>query len=309
MKARKSRATLWLARSRSRANPGPSRGRAMGSLRMRGSSVIWCAARRMATRRAVLLARPCSIGLSVTCRGRAAGYHSLYDLDWMGAALRRVCRRHGPAGQGGSGSRGFEPGHGRSHQRGSGVCVGYRAGHGKARRTSPAGPADAVVSDAVGARDGALVALLLQGAATGSGIAGGSAGQDECAAGDDFRLAAAGRKADRAGSVRGPAHYRGCRGDGAGVRRAAFSFKLLALRKPVIKSTFLKGHGFTYCGKTRSDGRPGLVGLGFSPDISQAESVTALAAEVCFSAILFENRPFPAACLAVPQRLKKQRGL
>jgi hypothetical protein len=43
---------------------------------------------------------------------------------------------------------------------------------------------------------------------------------------------------------------------------------------------------------------PGLVGLGFSPDISQAESMAALAAAVCFSAIPFETWPFSAACEA-----------
>ena len=46
----------------------------------------------------------------------------------MGTALRCLCRRHRPAGQGGRGACGLEPGHGPAHQRGGGLCLGHRAG-------------------------------------------------------------------------------------------------------------------------------------------------------------------------------------
>ena len=67
-------------------------------------------------------------------------YHVFHDLDWMGAALRCFCRRHRPAGQGGSGACGLKPGHGAAHHRGGGVCLGHRAGAGQARRVASARP-------------------------------------------------------------------------------------------------------------------------------------------------------------------------
>jgi len=49
----------------------------------------------------------------------------------MGAALRCLCRRHGPAGQSGRGACGLEPGHGAEDQRGAGVCLGIALALGK----------------------------------------------------------------------------------------------------------------------------------------------------------------------------------
>ncbi len=118
------------------AKPGPSSAHRDGIVKDAGLLHDWCAARRMATRRAVLLARPVSMLCSVNDRqlSSRAAYHNPHELDWMGIALRGLCRRHRPAGQGGRGACGLEPGHGAAHQRGGGLCLGHRAGAGQARR-------------------------------------------------------------------------------------------------------------------------------------------------------------------------------
>src|ERR1035437_8525607 len=197
MKARKSRATLCIARSMSLGNPEPSNGTAIGSSRTHGWSITWCAARRMATRRAVLLARPVCIRASVNYDKTAPGepraaYHVPHELDWMGTALRGLCRRHRPAGQGRRGACGLEPGHGPAHDRGAGLCLGHRADAGQARRDALARPPHLPVSGALRAGHRPVVAVLLPRPATGAGLARGAAGQAERAAGDGLRLAAAG---------------------------------------------------------------------------------------------------------------------
>src|SRR6266567_3635782 len=150
-------------------------------------------------------------------RGRLGWMH---ELDRMGAPFGAVCRGHGATGQSGRGARGLKPGHGGSHQRGSGVCLGHRAGAGQARRDAAAGQADAAVSRVVRAGYGAELAVLLPRAATGPGLARGPAGQAERAAGDGFCMAAAGREANLACSPRRTVDYSGSDCDGAGVKEA-----------------------------------------------------------------------------------------
>src|ERR1035438_6822096 len=88
MKARKSRATRCDARSMSLKNPGPSSRTAMGSSRMRGCSINWWAARRMATRRAVLLALPLSMHCSVNHHQfNSRERRTIVPMSWIGWAL------------------------------------------------------------------------------------------------------------------------------------------------------------------------------------------------------------------------------
>jgi hypothetical protein len=53
--------------------------------------------------------KPLSIQFSEYSNWRTAiaagAYYFRYELDWMGAALRGLCRRHGAIGQGGCGAR------------------------------------------------------------------------------------------------------------------------------------------------------------------------------------------------------------
>src|ERR1019366_2799715 len=86
MKARKSRVTLCMARSMWRGYPAPISRTAMGSSRTGGWSCNWCAARRIATPRAVLLTCPGSILSSLEhCCERYP--RTIISMTWIGWAL------------------------------------------------------------------------------------------------------------------------------------------------------------------------------------------------------------------------------
>src|SRR5579863_383541 len=188
MNPRKSRPTGCSARSISRGYLSPTRRSAMGSSNTGGLSANWCAARRIATPNAVLLAWPVSIKTSLDeARLTHAAYHNAYDLDWMGTSFGRLRCSHSTARESGRGACRLKPRHGHTHHRRSGVCVGHRPGAGQAWRNPPDRPAHPVVPGALGTGHGPFVALLLPRVAAWTSLARRPARQAERAAGDGVR--------------------------------------------------------------------------------------------------------------------------
>src|SRR5580700_1765758 len=86
MNPRKSLPTGCIARSIRRGYPSPTNRIAIGSSSTGGLSFNWCAARRIATPRAVLLARPVSMNSSLD-DPRQANPHTIGLMTWIGWAL------------------------------------------------------------------------------------------------------------------------------------------------------------------------------------------------------------------------------